>query len=413
MRILLSTRRGRPVCARPAVQPGDTLVTMTGYHQPPPLWPPSAEDDATRARRRDRLAMGLVGVGTVVSALVMIIGMPKLADADKLRRPLPDEADRTTQVDENLQPSDPGSHTAGIVLIDAWTPTGAATGTGMILPGTDEILTAYHVVEDAEFVDVELADTGERFTVDLLGYSYERDIALLDIEGDNDLPSVRIDDDGFAVDDEVLAVGNADGQGFLSEFEGTVIHENTYSYVLTDDGSPDEYFEGLIETSAAVVGGVSGGPLFDAENEVIGVVVIGGADDDPGGMAVPVTDALGIVDQVRAGDHSGTVRVDPTASLGVLTLNSRVDESLADPFATQRVDGLMVWDYLGDSAAKRAGLEFGDVITGFDGEPIMYASELSKVLRDHAPGDRVSLQVTRADGTPDDVEVELGERTLF
>ena len=161
----------------------------------------------------------------------------------------------------------------GVVLVNTVTPTGEGAGTGVVLSADGLVLTNYHVVEDSSTVKVTVATTGDTYDAEVVGHDQTADVALLQLDGAEDLATAKLDDDGISPDDAVTAVGNAEGQGFLSAVTGTIVAEDQ-SITAGEGHGPfgsAEDLTGLIETDAAVVPGYSGGPLLDDENEVVGI----------------------------------------------------------------------------------------------------------------------------------------------
>lgn len=300
----------------------------------------------------------------------------------------------------------------GIVLLTVSTPVGNASGTGIILDEDGSILTAYHVVENAEEAFAEVASTGQTFRLELRGYDYDRDIALLEPVGSGtDFDYATISTEEVEVGDAVSAVGNAEGQGFLSVHEGEIERTVTSSLVQSVDGSPPQRSEDVMRTDADVYSGMSGGPLFNDKGEVIGVIVIGSDGEDPYGFAVPIDESMQVVEDVRNDREVDGVITSPTGSLGILTVNSREDTTRGSNLAQQAVDGLEVIRFLGRSSAQHFGIHRGDVITAINGTPVIWASDLSEILRDTKPRDTAIVTVYRHDtGAWEDIELLIGRR---
>ena len=218
----------------------------------------------------------------------------------------------------------------GVVLVNTVTRTGEGAGTGVVLSADGLVLTNYHVVEDSSTVKVTVATTGDTYEAEVVGHDQTADVALLQLDGAEDLATAKLDDDGISSDDAVTAVGNAEGQGFLSAVTGKVVAEDQ-SITAGEGHGPfgsAEDLTGLIETDAAVVPGYSGGPLLDDENEVVGINTAASSNGYRGmssgattlsgdSYAVPIDDAMAVVDQIEAGDESGSVTIGPTAYLGI------------------------------------------------------------------------------------------------
>ena len=295
----------------------------------------------------------------------------------------------------------------GVVLIETTvgegTRTGTGAGTGMVLSARGLVLTNYHVVEDSSAVSVTVATTGEEYDGEVVGYDQTADVALVQLDvGDTELETVELDDDGTEIEEAVTAVGNAFGQGSLSVVTGSVLAEEE-SITAGDRGrSGGEELTGLLQTDAPVVSGYSGGPLFDAQGEVVGINTaasfgrsFASAETTGESYAVPIEDALAIVELIEEGDESGSVTIGPSAYLGI---------SIASD-----AGGAVIADVEADGAAADAGLAAGDTITEVDGITIGSFDELVATLADYEPGDRVELGWTGPNGGRDSATATLGE----
>lgn len=292
---------------------------------------------------------------------------------------------------------------SGVVLIDTvlGENDGAGAGTGMVLDEDGLVLTNYHVVEDSSSVKVTVATTGETYDAEVLGYDASADVALLDIDAD-DLTPVEIDDDGVDVGDDLTAVGNSGGQGYLSAVDGDVIAEDQSITAADRFGANGEELAGLIQTDAPAVSGYSGGPMVDDEGEVVGITTAAGsagstrpAAQSSESYAVPIDDALAIADRIEDGDESGSVTVGPAAYLGVAVDN-----------------GLTVTEVQPSSAAAAAGLATGDTLLEIDGEPIASVKDLQAAIADHEPDDSVSITWRDASGEQHEAKATLGQSPI-
>jgi serine protease Do len=158
----------------------------------------------------------------------------------------------------------------------------------------------------------------------------------------------------------------------------------------------------FIQTDAAVNPGNSGGPLFDGSGAVVGInAQIYSQSGGYQGLAfaIPIDVALKVKDQIVATGKAQHGR------LGVTVQD--VNQALAESFGMKRPDGALVSSVKRDSAAAKAGLKPGDVITEVNGEPIVRSGSLSSVIGMSSPGEKVKLKVWRDQGTLD-IEARLG-----
>ena len=255
---------------------------------------------------------------------------------------------------------------------------GAAAGTGIVLTSSGEVLTNNHVVKGATTIRVKDVSTGRTYTATVAGYSVSRDIALLKVANPQGLKTAAIGSSaGIRVGDRVTAVGNAGGTGTLTVSTGTLtrLHQ---SITVSDDQGGSSRLSDLIETSAELQPGDSGGPLLDSSGRVIGVDAAGSSgfrfqQSAGDGYAIPINTATGIVHQIEAGHVSSTVHIGPTAFLGVA-------------LSGQDVSGAMVEGVVPGGPADKAGLAAGDLITSFGGRNVSSPTSLQLLLRQASPG---------------------------
>ena len=161
----------------------------------------------------------------------------------------------------------------GVLLVETTLGTMMGTGTGIVLSEDGLAITNYHVVEDSSDVFVTVADTGRRYTATVLGRDAQHDIAVLDVEGVADLTPTSVSRAVPARGEQVAAVGNGSGQGHLTAVVGEVLRTDQSIMAATEGTDDFARLTGLIQTDADVVPGYSGGPLVDAEGQVVGVTV--------------------------------------------------------------------------------------------------------------------------------------------
>lgn len=271
----------------------------------------------------------------------------------------------------------------GVVVVNTRLATGgAAAGTGIVV-ASDEVLTNNHVIRGASAVRVTDPSSGRTFAATVAGYSVTRDIALLDLRNASGLRTAVIGSSGsVAVGDHLTAVGNAGGTGTLTVKRGAVIALRR-SITVSDDEGGTSRLAGLIETSAPLRPGDSGGPLIRA-GRVIGIdaaASTGFSFQGGEGYAIPIDTAVAIARQVDAGKKSSTVHVGATAFLGV-----RLGSS---DFAQQA--GAVVEGVAPGSPAERVGLASGEVITRFGGHRVTSATSLRNLVLRYSPGNAVKL----------------------
>lgn len=305
------------------------------------------------------------------------------------------DADRATD-DESI----------GVVLIetvigsgDGEKRLGAGAGTGIVLTANGQVLTNYHVVESSADIQVTLASTGDTYEAEVIGASKRADIALLQLADADGLEVASIDDDSLVLGDEVTAVGNAGGTGELTAADGTVT--DLESQITVSSYGESSTLTNLIETDADVQSGESGGPLIDEEGEVVGVTTAASAGRQINGYAVPIDDALVVVEQIRSGNETSTVRIGSPAFLGVW-LASGPSDGLGDDRGGALIDGVTA----GGPAAE-AGLGAGDTVIRIGSVEVSNSEELREAIAALEPGQKITLSWITAAGS-----TESGSATL-
>lgn len=268
-----------------------------------------------------------------------------------------------------------------------------STGSGFIISADGYIITNHHVVRDAEAIVVTLAD-GRQYDARLVGHDEETDLALLQVAAVS-LPVVRTGDSTrLRVGEWVLAIGSPFG------FE----HSVTAGIVSAKARSlRTERFVPFIQTDVAINPGNSGGPLFNLSGEVVGVnsqIYSRNGGYQGVSFAIPIEVALDVVSQLRDG---GRVR------RGWLGVNIQdVSRDLARSFGLDRPQGALVSRVRDDSPAQRAGLQVGDVIVEFGGQPVDRSATLPQLVGAARPRQRIQMVVLR-NGQRVPVEVQLDE----
>jgi len=287
----------------------------------------------------------------------------------------------------------------GMVLVDTVLSDGEAAGTGMVISEDGAVLTNYHVVEGATEVTVTVATTGETYAAEVVGRDAAADVALLQLQDAQGLTTVALDDDEDPlVGDTLTAVGNAQGQGYLSASTGEVTALDQDISTGSTSSAQGEELVGLIELDAAVVGGYSGGAVLDEEGEVVGVTTAASTGPVAESYAVPIEDALAVVALIESGQEGDGVVVGPTAYLGV-AVDTR----------SGRGAGALVAAVEEGSAAERAGLVAGDTVVALGGTAVTDHADLAAAVASHEPGEEVLLTWTDAAGQEQQAAVALGE----
>ena len=264
------------------------------------------------------------------------------------------------------------AQSAGVVLIDTVLPYqhGQAAGTGMVLTSSGQVLTNYHVVQGSGSIRVTVAQTGQTYQATVVGTDPTQDVALIQLTGASGLTTIKPDTDGVDVGAQVTAVGNAGGTGTLSAADGQITGLDASVTAASEGGASPETLNGMLETDANVLAGDSGGPLFDAQGEVVGIDTAGSSGGAPDAYAIPIDRALSIAQEIQSGHETSEVRIGPAAFLGVEVASAPsyagAGDSADGGFAA--TSGAQVSGLVSGAAAASAGLQTGDVITSLNGQ---------------------------------------------
>ncbi|MBA2309113.1 MAG: trypsin-like peptidase domain-containing protein [Pseudonocardiales bacterium] len=295
------------------------------------------------------------------------------------------------------------AHQVGVVDIntDLKYANSQAAGTGMILTSSGQVLTNNHVIEGATTINVTVLSTGQTYAATVVGSDATNDVAVLQMTGASDLATVQTGDSAaVAVGDPVLAVGNAGGDPDTTHTaSGTVVALNQ-TITASDQGGQPEQLSGMIQVTAAVQSGDSGGPLHDVAGEVIGMNTAAGTSGrrtrTTAAFAIPINKALAIASQIENGQASSTVHIGASAFLGVQVT------------ADAATSGAVVAGIVPSGPAVQAGIVIGDVITSVDDRTVSSTS-LSTIMEAYRPGDRVRVTWSDSSGRAHSATVTLAE----
>lgn len=255
-----------------------------------------------------------------------------------------------------------------------------SVGSGVIIDGgRGLVLTNAHVVNGATSISVRLLD-GRTFTAEVVGAEPDFDIAVLRLDGAQKLPAVRMADSTDLMPGEtVIAIGNPFGfshtvtTGVISALDRTIQAE-------------DGLFTDLIQTDAAINPGNSGGPLLNILGELVGVNTAIDARGEGIGFAIPIHKARRVVEEILGKGH-----VTPS---WLALIGQDVDPRTARFLRLPSPEGLLITEVF-DGPASRAGLKPGDVVRALDGHPVSDRDMYLSLLRNHQPGDGLTLQYYR------------------
>lgn len=279
---------------------------------------------------------------------------------------------------------------------------GSVEGSGFVISSDGYILTNYHVIEDAKeggypitvrFSSESGYDVTE-YTAEFIGGDKNNDVAVIKIDATGLSAATLGNSDELRVGDAVYAVGNPLGELGYSMSDGMV--SATDRVITTSEGTAN-----MFQITAAVNEGNSGGPVYNAYGQVMGIVTARPNDDGAEGIgfAVPINDAVRIADAVI----NGSENEGDAAYLGITPRD--VPESAMEYYNWPR--GTFVYYVEPGSAAEEAGIKEGDIITAVDGYDILNSSDLSDEMKYHRAGETATITVYRS-GEYIDLEVTFG-----
>ena len=271
-------------------------------------------------------------------------------------------------------------------------------GSGVIVDKKGFILTNDHVIDQATKIQVALDGDPNHYTAKVIGTDKETDLAVIQIEANHDLPTVKLgNSDGVQVGDWVLAFGSPFG------LNSTV----TAGIVSAKDRSNvGHQFQRFIQTDAAINPGNSGGPLVSLAGEVIGIntaIYTGSRGFEGVGFALPSNTAISVYNQLVT---NGKVT---RGSIGItfqedVSNNPVLMKQLGAPY------GIVVEDVAPGSPAEKGGLQAGDVISTVNGQPVHNGADLVNPIAQTPIGQNVQLHIFR-NKQPLDVTLVVADRS--
>ncbi len=257
----------------------------------------------------------------------------------------------------------------------------SSLGSGFVIDASGIVITNNHVIGDANDITVNFND-GTKLKAEVIGKDPKTDLAVLKVKSDKPLKFVKFgDDQASRVGDWVVAIGNP--FGFDSSVSAGILSARNRRI----NSGP---YDNFIQTDAAINRGNSGGPLFNAQGEVIGIntAIISPSGGSIGiGFAVPASTAVPVIEQLR---NFGETR---RGWLGVRI--QEVDDGIAETLGLGKVRGAMVAGVDEKGPAKPAGIEAGDVIIKFDGKDVKDSRELPRIVATTSVGKAVDVLVFR------------------
>ena len=283
--------------------------------------------------------------------------------------------------------------------------TAAAQGSGVIISDDGYILTNNHVVnstssssfysiEEASKITVKLYNDDTEYEAEIVGTDEQTDLAVIKIDKDGLTAAELGDSSSVQVGEFCMAIGNPLGLG-------TTVTDGIISAVNREVTDEDGNTYTAIQTNAAINSGNSGGALVNSQGQVIGIntLKVSGDGVEGVGFAIPINDTKDITDQLI--EYNKVRR--PYLGIGGID----VDEELAEQ--NNIVAGIYVKTLETFSAAEKAGIRVGDVITKVDGTDVETVDELNEIKNQKQIGDTITLTIWR-NGDTQDIKVTLQEQ---
>jgi Do/DeqQ family serine protease len=249
-------------------------------------------------------------------------------------------------------------------------------GSGFIVSPDGYILTNEHVIEGADQIQVTVAGQNKSFPATKVGSDHQLDLAVLKINAGGNLPTLPLgNSDNIRVGDWVVAIGNPYG----------LDHTVTVG-VISAKGRPvdvqDRSYRNLLQTDASINPGNSGGPLLNLNGEVVGINTAVNAQAQGIGFAIPSSTVQSVFNElVQKGSVSHPY-------LGVYLQSAAGDQS-----------GALIASVIKDGPADKAGLQKGDLVTGFNGKEITNPNDLVNEVGSTPVGSQVEVQFVRGGET--------------
>ena len=267
-----------------------------------------------------------------------------------------------------------------------------AAGSGVIISQDGYIVTNNHVISGAEKITVYVPaeeEGGEEksYEAKVIASSESNDIAVLKIDAADLVPAAFGNSDDLLVGEVAVVIGNPMGTVHGSVTAGII--SATEQKLTIDDVTIN-----AIQTDAAVNPGNSGGALFNAKGELVGIVYAKSSSVSIEGIgyAIPINQVRTLVEQMVNDPASVQAQTDGSKIMLGLTITD-VTEDLAKQYSMPV--GIYITEVSSMSAAERAGLQRGDIITSFAGETVKTADELNAVKAKQTPGDIVKVVIDR------------------
>ncbi len=274
-------------------------------------------------------------------------------------------------------------------------------GTGVILSRQGYILTNQHIAKSANSKITVTLENGLEVQGKTVWIEGNLDLAIIKIEAENLTPAVLGDSDSLRIGESVIAIGNPLGLEFQRTVTGGMISGLNRS-ITFEENKNTIFMEDLIQTDASINSGNSGGPLINADGEVIGINTVKITSAEGIGFALPINVIKPILEKLES-----TGKFEE----GYLGIYAHDKEVLPYINTNLQLDkGIYVVSVDSKGPSGRAGLKVGDVITQIDGVEVNKMIDLREYIYTKAPNDKVTLNIM-SNGQQREIVVTLGKKT--
>ncbi len=285
---------------------------------------------------------------------------------------------------------------------------GYSIGSGFVVSKEGYIVTNHHVVEGGSDISV-IFYNGDTYTAQVVGSDSLSDIAVLRIDAENLVPIELGDSSKLEIGDSVFAIGTPYNMNLAGTMTTGVISGLERKIKVTNDFGTVTKTMTLIQTDSSINPGNSGGPLINMAGQVIGINSLKLSDYEGIGFAIPISNALKIVNELieygEVRDYDGDLVI-ATPKLNITVANvsdARAQYGIPD----SAPEGCIVLQLTRNSAIYRAGLELYDIIVEFNGEDIDDKDDLNEELNKCKAGQSVTIKVYRISRDGSGREYEL------
>lgn len=283
-------------------------------------------------------------------------------------------------------------HSDSVVSVSASSKTAQGIGSGFIVTPSGYIATAQHVIAGMNDIFV-ILNNGEKYKAELVGSDELTDLALLKITADG-LKAVEFGKSSeLLVGDELVAIGTPASLEFSGTMSrGDVSYTDRTVYIYDEQSGALKKKMKLIQTTAALNPGNSGGPVFDPYGKVVGIVTMRLGNDFEGiSFVLPSDGAVPILydmmDGIEITDERRSLIASYAAKIGI---------SCESYISGNRI-GVKITEFSSPDYDAAKKLKTGDVIVSVGSDTVTSAKELSETIKKYDPGDSVEITVYRAD----------------